>query len=318
LQPQFKKIFIFLDTEKHASPFDILTVMDTLPEAVIIKYEDVTAEDTEKILYDAMFPRGPEGAKHTKIFINGRNFELANEILARVKKCMFPPFELAVIIDPSGAYSTASAAVAKTLKILLERNWGTLKNKKVTVLAGTGPVGQTAAKLYASEKADVTITSRNLQKAESLATKINEELNTTSVQALQAQTSQEIGEAIEKAEIILSAGAGGTELLPLNTLKSSAKKCKIVADVNAIPPLGVAGLDPEMDGEEMLPEVYGVGALAVGRLKNEIEISLIRKAADEPKGIFDYKITYELAKISIIKKDDNKKIVVEPHKSWLP
>ena len=111
-QPQFKKVFIFIDTDKHASPFDILATIDALPEATIMKYENVTAEDADKILYDAMFPRGPEGAKHTKVFINGRDFDLANEILDRAKKCMFPPFELSVIIDPRGAYTTASAAVA--------------------------------------------------------------------------------------------------------------------------------------------------------------------------------------------------------------
>ena len=121
---QFKKVFIFLDTDKHASPFDILTTIDIFPDATILKYEDVTVEDAEKIIYDAMFPRGPEGAKHTKIFINGRDFRRVNEILEKAKKCMFPPFELAIIIDPRGAYTTATAAVAKTLELSIEKGFG--------------------------------------------------------------------------------------------------------------------------------------------------------------------------------------------------
>ena len=318
-QPQFKKVFIFLDTDKHASPFDILATIDAFPEATIMKYESVTAEDADKILYDAMFPRGPEGAKDTKIFINGRDFDLANEILGRAKKCMFPPFELSVIIDPRGAYTTASAAVAKTLKVSLERNLGTLENKEVTVLAGTGPVGQTAARLYASEKANVIVTSRTLQKASSVAAKINEEFKRETVRGLQAQTSEDIGKAIANAEIILSAGAPGTELLPMTVLKESAKKCRIVADINAIPPLGVAGLDSNTDGKEMLPSVFGIGALAIGKLKNKIEVALIKKAAEEPKGIFDYKMAYELAKKSVMEKRDEKKTPKpEQQKSWLP
>ena len=49
-QSQFKKVFIFLDADKHASPFDILTTIDAFPEATIMKYENVTAEDADRIL----------------------------------------------------------------------------------------------------------------------------------------------------------------------------------------------------------------------------------------------------------------------------
>lgn len=312
-------MFIFLDTDKHASPFDILTTIDVFPDATILKYEDVTVEDAEKIVYDAMFPRGPEGAKHTKIFINGRDFKRVNEILEKTKKCMFPPFELSIIIDPRGAYSTATAAVAKTLELSLKREFGNLENRTITVLAGTGPVGQTAARLYASEKASVIVTSRDLQRASSVATKINEEFESERVRGVEAQTSDEIGKAIENAEIILSAGAAGTILLPLDVLKQYGKKCKIVADINAIPPLGVEGLKSKVDGEEMLPNVFGIGALAIGKLKIKVETELIRRATEEPKGIFDYKIAYETAKKVILEKlEEQKAPKAEPEKQWLP
>lgn len=319
MSQQLKKIFIFIDTDKHASPFDILTTIDTFPDAAILKYENVTAEDAEKIVYDAMFPRGPEGAKHTKIFINGHDFKRVNEILEKTRKCMFPPFELAVIVDPRGAYTTATAAVAKTLEFSLEKGFGNLENKTVTVLAGTGPVGQTAGRLYASEKANVIVTSRSLQKASSVATKINEEFENEIARGIEAQTPEETGKAIENAEIILSAGAAGVQLLPLETLEEYGKNCKIVADINAIPPLGVEGLKSEADGEEILPNIFGIGALAIGKLKNKIEVELIKRAAEEPKGIFDYKIAYEIAKKAILRKFEEKKSSeVEQEKYWLP
>ena len=316
---KFRKLFIFLDTDKHASPFDILTTIDIFPDATILKYEDVTVEDAEKIIYDAMFPRGPEGAKHTKIFINGRDFKRANDILEKAKKCMFPPFELAIIIDPRGAYTTATAAVAKTLELSLVKGFGGLGNKAVTILAGTGPVGQTAARLYASEKANVIVTSRDLQKASSVVTKINEEFEGERVRGVEAQTSDEIGKAIENAEIILSTGAAGAQLLPLDVLKEYGKKCRIVADINAIPPLGVEGLKSEADGEEILPNVFGIGALAIGKLKNKVEAKLIKRAAEEPRGIFDYRMAYEIAKKTVLEKLEEKKMPkVEPEKHWLP
>ena len=319
LSEQFKKVFIFLDTDKHASPFDILTTIDVFPSAAILKYENVTAEDAERIVYDAMFPRGPEGAKHTKIFINGRDFKVVNEILERTKKCMFPPFELSIIIDPRGAYTTASAAVAKTLELLIKKGFGGLGGKNVTVLAGTGPVGQTAARLYASEKANVVITSRDLQKASATAVKINEEFEEERVRGVEAQTPDGIGKAIENAEIVLSAGAAGTQLLSLSTLREYSKKCKVVADINAIPPLGVEGLKSKAEGEEFLPKIFGIGALSIGKLKNKVEVELIKRAAEEPKGTFDYKMAYEIAKKLVTQKlEDKDRSMAEPQKHWLP
>ena len=316
---QFKKVFIFLDTDKHASPFDILTTIDVFPDATILKYESVTAEDAEKIVYDAMFPRGPEGAKHTKIFINGRDFKMVNEILERAKKCMFSPFELSVIVDPRGAYTTASAAVAKTLELSIEKDFGGLEGKNVTVLAGTGPVGQTAARLYASEKANVVVTSRELQKASSVAVKINEEFGEERARGVEAQTPDEVGKAIANADIILSAGAAGTQLLPMDVLREYGKKCRIVADINAIPPLGVEGLKSKAEGEEFLPNIFGIGALTIGKLKNKVEVELIRRAAEEPKGIFDYNMAYEIAKKLVTEKlKDKSTQPVEPQKPWLP
>ncbi len=314
-----KKVFIFLDTEKHASAFDILTTIDVFPNAEILKYEDVSAEDAEKIVYDAMFPRGPEGARNTKIFINGRDLKRVNEILERAKKCMFAPFELAIIVDPRGAYTTATAATVKTLELSLARGIGELENKTVTILAGTGSVGQTAARLYASEKATVVVTSREQKKASSVATKINEEVEGERVRGVEAQTSEEIGRSIENSEIVLAAGAAGTALLSLEVLKQYGKKCKIVADINAIPPLGVEGLDSNAEGNELLPNVFGIGALAIGKLKNKIETELIKKAAEEPKGVFDYRAAYEIAKKAVVGKPVERKAPeAEPQKYWLP
>ena len=316
---KFKKVFIFLDTDKHASPFDILSTIDVFPDAAVLKYEDVTAENAEKIVRDAMFPRGPEGAKHTKIFINGHDFKRANDILEKVKHSMFPPFELAVMIDPRGAYTTAAAAVARTLSLSVEKELGSLEKNSVIILAGTGPVGQTAARLYASEKADVIVTSRSLEKASSLAIKINEECGEERVRGVEAQTAEEIGKAIERTEIILSVGAAGTNLLPLNVLKEHGRKCRIVADINAVPPLGVEGLDSNTDGKEILPYISGIGALAIGKIKNKIEVELIKRVAEEPKGVFDYKTGYEIAKKLTLEKRERKKTPEgEPPKYWLP
>ncbi len=294
---KFKPVFIFLDTDKHASPFDILMTIDLIPDVVVLKYENVTPEDVEKIVYDALFPRGPKGVRYTKVFVNGKELDTVDAIVEKIKKCMFPPFELSVIIDPRGSYTTASAAVVKTLELLQKLGSGTIEGKNVTVLAGTGPVGVAAVWLYAAEKAaKVVITSRDLTRAQKVANRVNEELKTDVVKPFQARTPEDVGKAIEDVDIVLATGAPAIQLLPLNILKTYGKKVKVVADCNAVPPYGIEGLDPKWDGKEVIPGVYGVGALAIGVLKNKIEAELIKKALQEPKGIFDFRAAYEIGK----------------------
>jgi len=301
-KPQKKTVIMFLDTDKHASPFDILTAIDLYPEAQILTYSNVAAEDAKRIIQDAMFPRGPEGAKQTKIFIGGQDTEKANEILELAKKTIFPPFELAVIVDPRGAYTTASAAVAKTLATSIEKGLGDFKGKTATVLAGTGPVGQTASRLYATEGANVVVTSRDLSRSTAVAKKINEEIGTERARGVKAAAPNEVGESIKDSEVVLSAGAAGIHLLPLNVLKEYGKRCGVVGDINAIPPLGVEGLKPTDENVEILPRTWGIGALSIGTLKNKVEAQLFKRAVEAPKGVFDYKTAYDIAKSMVLAK----------------
>ena len=181
----------------------------------------------------------------------------------------------------------------------MEKGFGSLEGKKVTVLAGTGPVGQTAARIYAAEKADVTITSRALAKGQAVADKINAEVGAQRVKVVEVTKPEQTAAATKDAEIILSAGAGGIQLLAAAQIGAS---CKIVADINAIKPLGVEGLAPNDDGKELKPGVFGIGALAIGKLKIKTEMEMIKRATAEPQGLFDYAIAYTIAKDQILKK----------------
>ena len=302
-QPSFKTVFVFLDTDKFCSPFDMLVAIDAFPDSMIFKYENVTADDASKIVFDALFPRGPMGAAHTKIFINGSNFEMVEQVVAATQEAMASaPWGNSIIVDPRGGYSTAAAAVAKTLSLSLEKGFGTLEGKNITVLAGTGPVGQTAARIYASEKANVTITSRSMTKGQSVADKINKEAGAERVKVVEVTKPAQTASAINNAEIILSAGAGGIQLLSREDLKKHAFKCKIVADINAIKPVGVEGLESNDDGKEIKEGVFGIGALAIGKLKIKIETDMIKRATEAPQGLFDYAIAYDIGKAQILKK----------------
>ena len=302
-EPKFKTVFVFLDTDKYCSPFDMLVALDAFPDSMIFKYENVTGDDAARIVYDTVFPRGPEGAKHTKIFINGSNFDMVAEVVAATQKCMASaPWGNSIIVDPRGAYTTAASAVAKTLGMALEKGFGNLEGKNITVLAGTGPVGQVAAKLYATEKANVTITSRTMAKGQAVADKISKEVGAERVKVAEVTTPEQTGSAIQNAEIVLAAGAGGIQLLSADVLNKYGALCKIVADVNAIKPVGVEGLASTDEGTELRPGVYGIGALAIGKLKIKIETEMIKRATTEPQGLFDYAIAYDIGKTAVLKK----------------
>ncbi|MDR2707951.1 MAG: hypothetical protein LBB87_04325 [Nitrososphaerota archaeon] len=301
-QPNYKTVFVFLDTDKYCSPFDLLVAVDCFPDSMIFKYENVTGEDAPKIVFDLLFPRGPVGAAHTKIFINGSNFEEVEKVVAATQNAMkSAPWGNSIIVDPRGGYSTAAAAVAKTFGAAMEKGLGSLEGKKVTILAGTGPVGQTAARIYATEKADVTITSRSLAKGQIIADKINAEIGTQSVKVVEVSKPEQTATAVRDAEIILAAGAGGIQLLSKTDI-DVATKCKIIADINAIKPLGVEGLGSNDDGVELKSGVFGIGALAIGKLKIKTETEMINRATAEAQGLFDYSIAYTIAKDAILKK----------------
>jgi len=301
-QANYKTVFVFLDTDKYCSPFDLLVAIDCFPDSMIFKYENVTSEDAPKIVFDLLFPRGPVGAAHTKIFINGSNFEEVEKVVTATQNAMkSAPWGNSIIVDPRGGYSTAAAAVAKTFGASMENGLGTLEGKKIVVLAGTGPVGQTAARIYAAEKADVTITSRSLIKGQVLADKINAEVGVQRVNVVEVSKPEQTAAAIRDAEIILAAGAGGIQLLSKADIDSTGK-CKIIADINAIKPLGVEGLGSNDDGVELKPGVFGIGALAIGKLKIKTETEMIKRAAAEAQGLFDYSIAYTIAKDAILKK----------------
>ena len=157
-------------------------------------------------------------------------------------------------------------------------------------------MGVVAARLYASEGGNVVLTSRKLDRATAAADKINEELGTKQVCGAQAGSPEEIGEAIKDADIVLACGAAGIELLPSSVLEKYGKKVKVLGDINAVPPLGIEGLKATHKGKEFTPGKFGIGALAIGPLKIQVEGEMFKQAVESPSGIVSYNDAYKLAK----------------------
>jgi len=262
-----KHLLYLFTTDAAASPFDVNMAYDAGFHAVV-PYANVTEETGTLLIQDIIFSRGPKGAKFTALFIGGNDVDLAETIRAVVSKSMFPPFQVSVMIDPKGAYTTAAALVAKVEKAL-----GGLSGRKAAILGGTGPVGRVAASLCAKNGCEVIVGSRSREAADRLAKGIAEKAG-GKIAGAQMGTDDEKVPILKGVDVILATAKAGVEILSRSAL-GALPTGKVVADVNAVPPSGVAGLKPEDDLKEIAPGIRGIGALATGVLKYEVEMEML-------------------------------------------
>ncbi|MFQ6065056.1 MAG: NAD(P)-dependent methylenetetrahydromethanopterin dehydrogenase [Candidatus Bathyarchaeia archaeon] len=291
-------LLFFLDADRIASPFDVCMAYDAGFDAVI-PYENVTPEDAKKIVQDAIFSRGPKAVKHTCFFIGGKDVAKAEEISEVVKNTMFPPFEASIIIDPGGAYTTAAAAVAKVDEALASHELGNFKDKACAVF-GTGVVGRIIAVLLTRLGCDVTIVSLNPKRTrgDDYAAELAEALRSrygAEVEGVFAPTSAKKLEVLKKAEVIFCAGTRGVRVIEKKLLQK-LKLMKVMADINAIPPLGIEGIKLEDDMREIMLGIFGIGALTIGRLKHKVEKEMLKEVRGNGKGTYNYNFALELAR----------------------
>jgi methylene-tetrahydromethanopterin dehydrogenase len=320
VQPVIKKssedapyILVFLDTGKRASPFDICMAYDAGFNTVI-PYENVSVTDSKKIVQDAIFSRDPKGIKRTCFFIGGKDMDKAEEILTVVRDSMFPPFETNIIIDPAGAYTTASAMIAKVEEAMTRSKLGALKGKRCAIF-GTGAIGRVAAVLLARLGCNVTIVSLNPNRvngeeyAENLASHIGKTYGVT-LDGVFAPTPVEKLKVLKKAEVIFCAAVAGTQIISKEMLKE-VQLSKVIADVNAVPPLGVEGMKLNDDLKERIQGIFGIGALTIGRLKYKLEKEILKEARINGKSVvYNYNYAFQLARKLIKEELTAKKIAV--------
>jgi hypothetical protein len=285
-----KNILIYFDMDKRPSPFDILFAYDVGFD-IVLPFSEVALEEITALVQDAMFPRGPKGAKHTTIFFGGSDLDTVEKMAKKAKKTMFPPFQLSIALDPKGAHTTSSSIVAKVLEALATKG-ETLEGKKAAVLGGCGRVGRVTSRILAKEGAEVTA----VDVAEEVTT-IAEKISETAggkVVGVVATSPEEIVSAAKDCEIVIAAGPAGVELVP-EEFVPRLEKCMVAADVNAVPPAGIAGIKSKYDKREK-NGIMVIGALAIGDLRNKIEARVLQTAMESEGAFLDYTNAFEFAK----------------------
>ncbi len=292
-----EKICYFFDTDENASPFDINMAYDAGFD-IVVPFSKISADQVPKLVQDAIFSRKPSAP--TTFFVGGSNVKEGNKIAKKVINSLVPPFECPVIIDPRGSHTTASSIVAKTLEFALIHNIEDLKGKKVVIL-GAGPVARISAVLSAKLKCKTYIietwdkSSKNFIKnlARDLSNEAGEDA--TLIKGKFAFNDEQKFDIIEDADIIWALAAAGVQVLSKDLMIKLQNK--LVIDINLVPPYGIEGLKPKDNNKNIYSTIFGIGALAVGRLKSEVEASILKEAAaTKGKKIFDYNDAFEKAK----------------------
>ncbi len=289
-------IMHMITTAKNLSPFDINMAYDAGWDKCV-PYTSIETDEVEGLVQDAIFSR-PPGINKTGIFVGGRDPHKAIEMLNICKKSLVPPFTLSGFADPSGAFTTAAGMIAKVEDALKNKFDKSLSGQKVVVFGGTGPVGCIAGILAASAGSEVIIMGRKKEKCEELAKFCNENYLDSSANITGA-ANEEFDSQISEVDVVLASGAAGIQLVSEDQLKI-ASNLKVAADVNAVPPSGVAGLDAMQDCKELTASssgAIGIGALAIGQVKYQAQSKLLKKMANSEKPVFlDFHDALELAR----------------------
>jgi methylene-tetrahydromethanopterin dehydrogenase len=269
---------------KQMSPFDINMAADAGYQ-IIVPYADAGLDAVTGLTQDTIFSRGPKGAARTGIFIGGRDALLAADMLERAKSAMVKPFVVSLMADPSGAYTTAAAMIACVESALRKGTSAGLADKRVVIFGGTGPVGRIAAVLAASAGAQVQLSSRSgTEAAQQAASETGKRFGAT-LHGVSGRDRAAVHASLAAAEVVLGCAAAGVQVLGSDDL-ASAPRLLVAADLNAVPPEGIAGVDV-MDNAKPIAgtKALGIGALAVGNVKYQTQHRLLVQMRQAEKAV---------------------------------
>src|SRR5262245_51049760 len=233
---------------RHMSPFDVNMALDAGFDAAI-PYTNVTLAEVTGLVQDAIFSRPPKIGAKTGIFFGGRQATMALDMLETAKKALVPPFGISFFADPAGSFTTAAAMVACVEKLLHDKKGRQLKGARIAVFGATGVVGFSAAVIAALQGADVTLVGYDgIKRVSESGAEIRTRFN-TEVRAADGSDESKKSDILSACDVTLCCGRAGVRVLSSAQI-GVASNLLIVADVNAVPPSGVEGLDMMANGSE--------------------------------------------------------------------
>ena len=285
-----RKLLLQLDTSPHPSVFDRVVAYDGGADEVM-SYGGVTPDGVRDLVHGAIFTRGPKDLRNTAIFIGGIDMAAGERLLKAVRKAFFGPFTVSVMLDSNGSNTTAVAAVARLLQVAGPGG-------RAVVTAGTGPVGLRAAGLLAQAGVDVTFTSRRAVDP-ALVDGLQERFGGRVAHAVMSDSAT-AASVVEGAAMLLNAGPAGVTLVPKSAW-AGRLGLKAAADLNAVPPLGIEGIEVTDNAVER-EGVTVFGALGVGGLKMKIHKACIARLFEQNDQVLDAETIADVAQALAVPK----------------
>ncbi len=268
-------ILHFLSTQEFASPFDVNMAVDA-GFKVVVPHTNARLEHTAGLVQDAIFSRPIEYGCRTGLFIGGKDALLALDMLAAAQAALVPPFRLSAFADPGGSFTTAAAMVALVEDVYYARTDRTLQDADVVVFGATGVVGFASAIIASQCGANVTMASHiGVGALEPFIAAARERFG-VDLKPVAAARDVDKMQLLSEADIVLCAAAAGIRVLSSDQLLS-ARRLAVAADVNAVPPSGIEGVElfdrgRVLDGTN----IAAVGPLAIGDIKYKTQAALFR------------------------------------------
>jgi methylene-tetrahydromethanopterin dehydrogenase len=268
------------------SPFDINMAADAGYQ-IVAPYCNVGLDAITGLTQDTIFSRGPKGVARTGIFIGGRDVLLAADMLERARQAMVPPFVVSLFADPSGSYTTAAALVAATEAALKQHHGTDLSAKRVLLLGGTGTVGRIAGVLCAQLGATALLSShRGVVAAQAAAAETGQRFG-VALQGVSGkvtdQSRADLHASLADADVVMGVAAAGLQVMSAAD-RVVAARMLVAADVNAVPPEGLAGVGVMDDAKPLVgTNAVGIGALAVGNVKYQVQHRLLLRMCQAEK-----------------------------------
>lgn len=278
-------VLLCLDTDPQPSVFDAVVAVDAGVDQ-LLRHGGVTPEEVRNLVYGAMFTRGPGDLKNTAVFIGGSDVAAGERLLAKARECFFGPMRVSVMLDSNGANTTAAAAVLSARKHL------SLADIIGTVLAATGSVGRRLVRLLAVEGASVRVASRQLARAQQVCDDVRKLSPDAKLEAWETRDEQSVRAAVDGAALVVAAGAPAAELLP-ESVRRATKSLKLAIDLNAVPPTGIGGVQPQDKAVEKEGQIC-YGAIGVGSTKMKLHKAALRRLFESNDLVLDAEEIYAL------------------------
>jgi hypothetical protein len=282
-----RKLLLQLDSSRLPSVFDQIVAYDAGVD-VVLSYGGIAEGDVRDLIHGCIFTRGPKDLHNTAVWIGGNNMSVGEQLLAMAQDSLFGEFRVSLMLDSNGSNTTAVAAVVR-----IEEAVGDLRGKRVVILAGTGPVGQRAAGLLAKDGADVVITSRKPEQGDRARRSIGERFE-VQVEAQAMADPSQAAEILEGAEILLNSGPAGVLMAP-KAAWARRKGLRVAVDLNAVPPLGIEGVEVSDSGTER-EGVKVFGAFGVGDFKTKLHKACVVKLFERNDLVMDAEAIAEVAR----------------------